>query len=677
MDSIRSLISGELATASTADEFEYGTVELGPDEIRVLMVMPDCYQDDRKDIHCYVIRMDLVATEQFGLRKYPFVALSYVWGSEKDKKPIFINGRRAQVTQNLYEALFHIREVLSPVPMRVDAVCINQNNMEEKPKQLTKMTAIYRQASAVLFWLGPAEGDGLSPYDVYSGKFQVAARFLASVGDMHAFLRDQTEHPDYNAWVLSMDPKELSPLHLVLWTICSLPLWTRVWIMQELVLAGSDAFILWGREIIDFKVMDELLQARQQFRPVNIHFEDSAVSLKRFTMATQIIGLRFKEVRLAEAMVAVRYRSASNKHDYLYGLLGFVKGGDLCKPDYKMPIREVFLSIFDVIVGIKRDLGKETNLKKETSLEGKTSLEKETDLGKETNLDILSSCDRGWWETSSVSEPTDDQKWPSWLPDWSWTPVKQLSEENWSIEMQYQSHVRSLLLDSQDYTPVDLNACGSKRNPEVSRSGMQLRVRGIEYDTVEEIIGHESGVDFDNTDFWVDSVKSMWDRGLLRNVYDSLETLRHACERTARYGHETSVIIAKGPYMNAFDIAGEGRNPGSELCDLKNDSPRVLEPFDEDEKVGRVDFAKGERPWNPTTYLSIGTSKSSYCITRRGYFGRSPMPPQVGDKICVFFTVAKFPSCYGLRQILVTSSWQERSVSSVSLCAPRVYSEYR
>ncbi|KAI7779949.1 hypothetical protein LA080_000162 [Diaporthe eres] len=229
MDLIRTLIADDLATASTADEFEYGTLELGPNEIRVLMVMPDYYQDDQQDIHCYMIRMDLAATEQFGLRKYPFVALSYVWGLEKDKKSIFINGRRSKVIQNLYEALFHIREILSPVPMWMDAVCINQDNVEEKRKQFPKMTAIYHQASAVLVWLGPAEGDGLDPYDVYHGKFRVAARFLASVGDMHTFLRDQTEHSDYNAWAVSKGPKELSPLHLVLWTICSLPLWTRVW----------------------------------------------------------------------------------------------------------------------------------------------------------------------------------------------------------------------------------------------------------------------------------------------------------------------------------------------------------------------------------------------------------------------------------------------------------------
>ncbi|KAG8158802.1 hypothetical protein KVR01_011245 [Diaporthe batatas] len=618
MDVIHSLVADELAAANFSDKFEYGEQDLGSDEIRVLVVMPDCYQEDRKDIHCYMIRMDLAATERFGLDKYPFVALSYVWGSQEDKKSIFINGKTIQVTKNLYEALLHIREVLSPVPMWIDAVCINQNNDEEKGKQLRKMTAIYRQASAVIIWLGPAEGDDTDPYGVYRGEFAFAANFLASVGDTHAFLSKQEDHASYNAWVLSKGPG-LSPLHAVLWAICSLPLWTRVWIMQEIVLAGPDAFILWGQKIIDFKVMDELLKARQQFRPVNLLSEDSAVSLKRFVMATQIIGLRFKKVGLLEAMLAVRYRSASNPHDYLYGLLGFAEDGRLFEPDYKKPIQDVFLEIFDAIMGTGTNLGRRINVEQAI------------------NLDILSTCDRGWQEVSSTPERSETQEWPTWLPDWSWTPIKQLSDDYCSDDMMYQSHVRSLLLDSQDYTPIDLNACGSKHNAKVSRSVLQLRVHGIEYDTVREIIGHETGVDFDNTDFWVDFVKEKWDKGLLNlhNVYESLDVLRHACERTARYGHETNVIMAKGPKMKAFDVEEAGRSSGLGLCHADSATPRASEPFDEGEKVEGV-TPEGKGSWNPTTYLSIGTSKSSYCITQRGYFGRSPMPPQVGDKVCIF-----------------------------------------
>lgn len=86
---------------------------------------------------------------------------------------------------------------------------------------------------------------------------------------MHTYLCEQDERQDDNAWTLSKKPGKLSALHGALWALFSLPLWTRVWIMQEIVLAGSDAFIMWGRDIISFKVMDERLKARNDFRPID------------------------------------------------------------------------------------------------------------------------------------------------------------------------------------------------------------------------------------------------------------------------------------------------------------------------------------------------------------------------------------------------------------------------
>lgn len=105
-------------------------------------------------------------------------------------------------------------------------------------------------------------------------------------------------------------------------------------------------------------------------------------------MALQVIGLRFTRVRLLEAMVAVRYRLATNEHGYLYSLVGFVDGTDHFKPNYDKPVQDVVLDVFDTIIE------------------------------QETNLDILSTCDRGW-QASSEPELTEDEGWPTWLPDWA------------------------------------------------------------------------------------------------------------------------------------------------------------------------------------------------------------------------------------------------------------------
>jgi hypothetical protein len=60
------------------------------------------------------------------------------------------------VTVNLHEALSHLRDRSIERIIWVDAVCINQNDGEEKGQQIQLMAKIYGQASRVLVWLGEA-----------------------------------------------------------------------------------------------------------------------------------------------------------------------------------------------------------------------------------------------------------------------------------------------------------------------------------------------------------------------------------------------------------------------------------------------------------------------------------------------------------------------------------------
>ena len=97
-------------------------------------------------------------------------ALSYVWGSEEDKQPIFIrlddkvdgsteNYRRLLVTANLRAALSHLRDRFLERVIWIDAVCINQKDDDEKGRQVQSMAKIYACANRVIVWLGEAASD--------------------------------------------------------------------------------------------------------------------------------------------------------------------------------------------------------------------------------------------------------------------------------------------------------------------------------------------------------------------------------------------------------------------------------------------------------------------------------------------------------------------------------------
>ncbi|KAI1357290.1 heterokaryon incompatibility protein-domain-containing protein [Xylaria arbuscula] len=607
MESLESIFSYDLENASHSESFTYGTSPLGPNEIRILILLPEAYAGSSTDVHCQLLRLDLDATKRCGLDRHPFVALSYCWGPIEPKKTIFLNGKEKIVTPNLYDALIHIRDILSPVSLWVDAICINQGDLEERQCEVQKMGNIYRDATAVLLWLGIAEG-----HDPFKKEFGSVAETLSKVAESQKELQTHSllEKENENAWTVMIygsggkRSREGDAMKIALWALFSLPVWRRVWIMQELILA-KETYLLWGRTLIDFQILDQLLKVQSEFIPNHPYFDDTQASMRRYTMARQVIMLRSQKPTLLTALLAVRYRLTTVEHDYVYGLMGFADLGEsLILPRYEKPVRDVYLESFEII------------------------------LRQELNLDVLSACDRGWAACSRIRE--SDLDWPTWLPDWSWRPTRLLSEGGES-KIAYSFEIESLLLDTSHRTAIDYKACGeSKRVVQILPTRKHLRVRGIEFDQVEKIIqefpqGELSiGDMYRRSELWVEIVKSMWEQGRLSNVYDTIYTLKYACERTARYGHEIAIRIA-APKMQAFSMVEE--KPAS-CASTENSSSSVFEPFDSSEKYRKCDEDKRE---SDPTLAWAGLSKSSYCITKRGYIARTPVSTMVGDKVCVFF----------------------------------------
>lgn len=83
-----------------------------------------------------------------------FEALSYMWGDESIKKLITLDGLEFPVGENLYDALNHLRKRAKDTLFWIDALSINQSDIEERNRQLHMMSHIYFRASTVVIWLG-------------------------------------------------------------------------------------------------------------------------------------------------------------------------------------------------------------------------------------------------------------------------------------------------------------------------------------------------------------------------------------------------------------------------------------------------------------------------------------------------------------------------------------------
>ncbi|KAI4173796.1 MAG: hypothetical protein LQ346_008354 [Caloplaca aetnensis] len=151
--------------------YQYQPLDPEAKTIRLMRLLPGSFEDD--------ICVSLKTTVLHDKKIPKFEALSYAWGSKEDPAQISITphsqsnllskwarilktGKRVDacldVTQNLAVALRHLRSRKRKRVLWIDAICVNQQNLEERGHQVQRMADIYRNAKQVIAWLGP-EGD--------------------------------------------------------------------------------------------------------------------------------------------------------------------------------------------------------------------------------------------------------------------------------------------------------------------------------------------------------------------------------------------------------------------------------------------------------------------------------------------------------------------------------------
>lgn len=86
-----------------------------------------------------------------------YIALSYEWGDSEHTLPIILNGEILQIRANLEDALQVLRTnkpIQAGCKIWVDALSINQQDLRERSREVTRMHRIYKGSRAVIVWLG-------------------------------------------------------------------------------------------------------------------------------------------------------------------------------------------------------------------------------------------------------------------------------------------------------------------------------------------------------------------------------------------------------------------------------------------------------------------------------------------------------------------------------------------
>jgi hypothetical protein len=138
-------------------EFRYQPLNPSIDSIRLLVILPRQRGEDMKIIRCRLVHVKFLDNPSYE-------ALSYTWVINNNDHGqdvmdyIYVDGAKVKILPNLYLALRSLREdpywKLAERTVWADAICIDQENLEERLSQVRLMDFIYSRAIGVVVWLG-------------------------------------------------------------------------------------------------------------------------------------------------------------------------------------------------------------------------------------------------------------------------------------------------------------------------------------------------------------------------------------------------------------------------------------------------------------------------------------------------------------------------------------------
>lgn len=209
--------------------------ELRGSEIRLLTILPGA---DDEPLACVL--------QQVALNPRPtFHCLSYCWGESGDEEQILLNDRPFRVRKSLHEALWYFRKFQANDPVFkgafwVDAVCINQGDIDERSAQVARMTQIYSSAVRTIVWLGP---NGSDMEDEAIGELFDKARNLE---DWMWKIRDApgVDLPPARFPLGQRVPRLIETFYRL---SKDRPWFRRTWIVQEVVASAKDPMLFSGR----------------------------------------------------------------------------------------------------------------------------------------------------------------------------------------------------------------------------------------------------------------------------------------------------------------------------------------------------------------------------------------------------------------------------------------------
>ncbi|KAL2070901.1 hypothetical protein VTL71DRAFT_13927 [Oculimacula yallundae] len=264
-----------------------------------------------------------------------YEALSYEWGKISEISDyIEVNSKRIAVRPNLWSALYHLRLRETARFLWIDALCIDQQNEQERNHQVRQMALVYSKATQVVAWLGsPDPKVRRNPLSaIFRPVSEVQESFNFAVLLYNSIPGNRHKSPCFGAYDLWKrkglgshrydKDRRWDKLRQVL----ERSYWGRLWIIQEIVLANR-IVVQFGMSELPFDTLEHVF---------GVSFEDvgspNEAPVQRlfgnttpYKLALQRYGRHSYESEMTSIFnLSIEYFDAKcvDQRDKVFGLIG-------------------------------------------------------------------------------------------------------------------------------------------------------------------------------------------------------------------------------------------------------------------------------------------------------------------------------------------------------------------
>ncbi|TPX12860.1 uncharacterized protein E0L32_006740 [Thyridium curvatum] len=357
---------------ATSEPYKYLPLQY-PDSIRLLHIRPS--QDADAPVQC------LVTTQRLSDTWLNYEALSYTWGDASKPAAILIGDNDTSsltITQNCFAALRSLRQRVQQRTVWIDAICINQDDVDERTAQVRMMDKIFSSAPRTIVYLGE-ETDGSRTVFSELAEAQGAPRMYSPVTGADVIDR----------------PIPCTAVVDALEELLQCPWFRRIWVVQEVHCSSSKSLtVMCGRAEAPWTVLHECL----------LGYRDHRVTRQELPVVFDIYRYSSDQdiwYGLFNHAIHTRAYLSTDPRDRLFALKALLDGPQEemdCLIDYSKSVEEVFAEFAGILF---------------------------------SRIGVQMLC---------LSRHPHNRAMASWMPDWSQnTPIKQASDYVHDGQVDYDS----------------------------------------------------------------------------------------------------------------------------------------------------------------------------------------------------------------------------------------------